>query len=72
MKLKRHKYEEHILYQRNTYVLEGPGVSVLVLKSIKDAVGNRCGIGTDFLMICYRFGLPIWDPIDKKSITSDK
>ena len=48
---KRRKYEKPMFYLRKTYVFEGPGLSFLVEKSIKNDVGTRCGIGTDFFMI---------------------
>ena len=47
---KRRKYETPMFYLRKTYVFEGPGLSFLVEKSIKNDVGSRCGIGTDFFM----------------------
>ena len=54
---KRRKYEKPMFYLRKTYVFEGPGLSLLVEKSIKNDVGRRCGIGTDFFMILVDFGL---------------
>ena len=53
---KRRKYEKPMFYLRKTYVLEGPGLSILVEKSIKNDVGTRGGIGTDFFMIVDGFG----------------
>ncbi len=55
---KRRKYEQPMFYLHETYVLEGPGLSFLVRKSIKNDVGTRCGIGTDFFMIFDGF----WPP----------
>ena len=55
---KGRKYEKPMFYLRKTYVFEGPGLSFLVQKSIKNDVGTRCGIGTYFFMIWGRF----WHP----------
>ena len=66
---KRRKYEKPMFYLRKTYVFEGPGLSFWVEKSIKNDVGTRCGIGTDFFMIFGRFWSPFWGP---KSINNDK
>jgi len=54
----RRKYEKPMFYLRKTYVFEGPGLSFLVEKAIKNDVGTRCGIGTDFFMIFGRFWTP--------------
>ena len=63
---KRRKYEKPMFYLHETYVLEGPGLSFLVRKSIKNDVGTRCGIGTDFFMIFDGFGPPFWAPKSQK------
>ena len=55
---KRRKYEKPTFYLRTTCVLEGPGLSILVKKSIKNDVGTRGGFGTVFFMIFYEF----WPP----------
>ena len=44
-----------------------PGALFLVLKSIKNDVGHRYGIGTDFVTTSNRFVPPSGDP---KSITN--
>ena len=71
---KRRKYEKPMFYLHETYVLEGPGLSFLVRKSIKNDVGTRCGIGTDFFMIFDGFGPPFGAPasrtVDQKSIST--
>ena len=66
---KGRKYEKPMFYFRKTYVFEGPGLSFLVQKSIKNDVGTRCGIGTDFFTIFDRFWPKFWSP---KSIKNDK
>ena len=48
--------------------MEGPGLSILVEKSIKTGVGTRAGIGTDVFMIFYGFWPPFRAP---KSIKND-
>ncbi len=63
---KRRKYEKPMFYLHETYVLEGPGLSFLVRKSIKNDVGTRCGIGTDFFMIFNGFWPPFWGPKSQK------
>ena len=55
-----------MFYLRKTYVFEGPGLSFLVEKSIKNDVGTRCGIGTDFFMIFGRFWIPCWTILGTK------
>ena len=68
---KRRKYEKPMFYLRKTYVFEGPGLSFLVEKSIKNDVGTRCGIGTDFFMIFGRFWPPFWSPKSIKNQQKD-
>ena len=64
---KRRKYEKPMFYLRKTYVLEGPGLSILVEKSIKNGVGTRGGIGTDFFMIFDGFRPPFRGPFSRKN-----
>ncbi len=66
---KRRKYEKPVFYLHETYVLEGPGLSFLVEKSLKNGVGTRKGLGGDFFTIFDGFGSPFWAP---KSIKINK
>jgi hypothetical protein len=50
-----------------TYVLEGPRLSILVEKAIKNAVGTRGGIWTGFFMIFDGFRPPFWGQFREKS-----
>jgi hypothetical protein len=52
------KYEKPMFYLRKPYVLQGPGLSILVGKSFKNDVGTRGGVGTDFFMMFDGFGPP--------------
>jgi hypothetical protein len=57
---KRRKYDKPMFYLMKTYVLEGPGLFILLEKLIKRDVGTRGGIGTDFFMIFDGF----WPPLE--------
>ncbi len=52
---KRPKYEQSMFHLRKTYVLEGPGLSFLFWKPIKNGVGTRYGIGSAFLVVFHGF-----------------